>query len=192
MNDTALRAESQSATSHKESVTYGAHPYDITHMVFKDDKHEKFYYEKLGQVRYQGWQTSGSVRVVRLAFNLYTDRTPGVDEYKCKDEQVRECKDTKEEETEALDEPSPDDMEEKRSPALAYGVLVLIFGAAAGGIYFFRTYRKEGEDFIDDDDEEDEEEIYEKEEEENDGSGGDTGENEDMDGDDDCFYGEDE
>ena len=42
MNDTALRAESQSATSHKESVTYGAHPYDITHMVFKDDKHIKF------------------------------------------------------------------------------------------------------------------------------------------------------
>ncbi len=92
MNNTALRAESQSATSHKESVTYGAHPYDITHMVFKDDKYEKFYYEKLGQVRYQGWQTSGSVRVVRLAFNLYTDRTPGVDEYKRKDEQVRECK----------------------------------------------------------------------------------------------------
>ena len=92
MNNTALRAESQSATSHKASVTYGAHPYDITHMVFKDDKHEKFYYEKLGQVRYQGWQTSGSVRVVRLAFNLYTDGTPGVDEYKRKDEQVRECK----------------------------------------------------------------------------------------------------
>ena len=34
---------------------------------------------------HQGWQTSGSVRVVRLAFNLYTDGTPSVDDYKRKD-----------------------------------------------------------------------------------------------------------
>ena len=40
---------------------------------------------------HQGWQTSGSVRVVRLAFNLYTDGTPSVDDYKRKDEQIREC-----------------------------------------------------------------------------------------------------
>jgi len=40
----------------------------------------------------EGWQTSGSVRVVRLAFNLYTDGTPSVDNYKRKDEQVGECK----------------------------------------------------------------------------------------------------
>ena len=55
-----------------------------------------------------------------------------------------------------------------RSPALAYGVLALLIGIAAGGIYFFRSYRREGEDFTDD--EEDEEEIYEKEDEENDGN----------------------
>lgn len=67
----------------------------------------------------------------------------------------QEPEDTKEEETEALDEPSPDDMEEKRSPPLAYGVLALLIGIAAGGIYFFRSYRREGEDFIDEDDEED-------------------------------------
>lgn len=46
-------------------------------------------------------------------------------------------------------------MEEKRSPALACGVLELLIGIAAGGIYFFRSYRREGEDFIDEDDEED-------------------------------------
>lgn len=114
--NTALRAEVQS-TNNK-------------HMVFADKEHEKFYFEKLGQARYQdcyhqsliyvlgisrdtrehfsqiydiktgnvkpeclhqGWQTSGSVRVVRLAFNLYTDGTPSVEDYKRKDEQIAEC-----------------------------------------------------------------------------------------------------
>lgn len=99
--------------------------------IFADREHEKFYYEKLEQVRYQdcyhqsliyilgisedtrthfdqiydsktgcikpeclqeGWQTSGSVNVVRLAFNLYTDGTPSVDDYKRKDEQIDECR----------------------------------------------------------------------------------------------------
>ena len=117
MNNTVLRAEAQSANN--------------THMVFANEEHEKFYYEKLGQARYQdcyhkaliyilgisedtrnhfsqiydiksgyikteclhqGWQTSGSVRVVRLVFNLYTDGTPSVDDYKRKDEQVNECR----------------------------------------------------------------------------------------------------
>ena len=100
MTNTALRAGAQSANN--------------THMVFANENHEKFYFEKLEQARYQdcyhkaliyilgisedtrnhfsqiydiksgcikpkclhqGWQTSGTVRVVRLAFNLYTDRT---------------------------------------------------------------------------------------------------------------------
>ncbi len=100
-------------------------------MVFYNEEHEKFYYEKLGQARcqdechkaliyvlgisrdtrehfsqiydiktgdikreclHQGWQTSGSVRVVRLAFNLYTDVTPSVNDYKSRDEQLRECR----------------------------------------------------------------------------------------------------
>ena len=41
---------------------------------------------------HQGWQTNGSVKVVRLAFNLYTDGTPSVDDYKRKDEQINECR----------------------------------------------------------------------------------------------------
>ena len=131
MNNTALRAGAQSAKGHKESVAYGDHPYDRAHMVFTDGEHEKFYYEKLEQARYQdcyhkaliyilgisedtrnhfsqiydiksgcikteclhqGWQTSGSARVVRLAFNLYTDGTPGVDDYESREEQVGECR----------------------------------------------------------------------------------------------------
>ncbi len=117
MNNTALRAGAQSANN--------------THMVFTDSEHEKFYYEKLEQARYQdcyhkaliyilgisedtrnhfsqiydmksgcvkteclhqGWQTSGSVKVVRLAFNLYTDGTPSIDDYKRKAEQIGECR----------------------------------------------------------------------------------------------------
>lgn len=41
---------------------------------------------------HQGWQTSGSVRVVRLAFNLYTDGTPSVEDYESRDEQISKCK----------------------------------------------------------------------------------------------------
>ncbi len=117
MNNTALRAGAQSANN--------------THMVFANEEHEKFYYEKLEQARYQdcyhkaliyilgisedtrnhfsqiydmksgcvkpkclyeGWQTSGSMRVVRLAFNLYTNGTPSVDDDKSGDEQLSECK----------------------------------------------------------------------------------------------------
>ncbi len=86
-------------------------------IIFISDAHEKFYYEKLKEVRYQdvyhkalcyclgisddtrrniksiydfktgcvkteclheGWQTSGSVKVVRMAFNLYCNGTPSV------------------------------------------------------------------------------------------------------------------
>ena len=107
MNNTALRAEVRSTNN--------------THMVFANEEHEKFYYEKLEKARYQdcyhkaliyilgisedtrshfsqiydiksgyikteclhqGWQASRSVRVVRLAFNLYTNGTPSVDDYK--------------------------------------------------------------------------------------------------------------
>ena len=86
-------------------------------IIFISDAHEKFYYEKLQEVRYQdvyhkalcyclgingdtrknadriynfktgsvktkclheGWQTSGSLKVVRMAFNLYCNSTPRV------------------------------------------------------------------------------------------------------------------
>ena len=96
-------------------------------IIFISEAHEKFYYEKLKEVRYQdvyhkalcyclgisddtrrnanriydfktgcvkteclqeGWQTSGSVKVVRMAFNLYCNGTPSVDDYKDAEEQI--------------------------------------------------------------------------------------------------------
>ena len=115
MNSTALGAEN----TKKESI------------IFISEAHEKFYYEKLKEVRYQdvyhkalcyclginddtrrnanriydfktgcvkteclheGWQTSGSVKIVRMAFNLYCNGTPSVDDYKDTEEQINECR----------------------------------------------------------------------------------------------------
>ncbi len=89
-------------------------------IIFISDAHEKFYYEKLKEVRdqdvyhkalvyclgisddtrrniysiynfktgcvkteclHEGWQTSGSVKVVRMAYNLYCNGTPSVLDY---------------------------------------------------------------------------------------------------------------
>jgi len=115
MNSTAL-----GATAEKEGK-----------IIFISDAHEKFYYEKLKEVRYQdvyhkalcyclgicndtrenvyriydfktgnvkteclqeGWQTSGSQKVVRMAFNLYCNGTPSVYDYEDAEEQLTECK----------------------------------------------------------------------------------------------------
>jgi hypothetical protein len=40
----------------------------------------------------EGWQTSGSERVVRLAFNLYCNGTPSVDDDERTEVQLTECK----------------------------------------------------------------------------------------------------
>lgn len=40
----------------------------------------------------EGWQTSGSLRVIRLAFNLYTNGTASVDDYEDEEEKLNECK----------------------------------------------------------------------------------------------------
>ena len=115
MNSTAL-----GATAEKEGK-----------IIFISDAHEKFYIEKLKEVRYQdvyhkalcyclgicndtrenayriydfktgnvkteclheGWQTSGSQKVVRMAFNLYCNGTPSVYDYEDAEEQLSECK----------------------------------------------------------------------------------------------------
>ena len=41
---------------------------------------------------HEGWQTSGSVKVVRRAFNLYCNAIPNVDDYKDTEEQINECR----------------------------------------------------------------------------------------------------
>ena len=40
----------------------------------------------------EDWQTSGSVKVVRMAFNLYCNGTPSVNDYSEAEEQMGECK----------------------------------------------------------------------------------------------------
>lgn len=39
----------------------------------------------------EGWQTSGSERIVRMAFNLYCNGTPSVGDYDDVDEKLHEC-----------------------------------------------------------------------------------------------------
>ena len=41
---------------------------------------------------HEGWQTSGSVRIVRMAFNLYCNGTPSVDCTEDAEEQLKECR----------------------------------------------------------------------------------------------------
>ena len=41
---------------------------------------------------HEGWQTSGSLKVVRMAFNLYRNGTPSVLDYDDAEEQVDECR----------------------------------------------------------------------------------------------------
>ena len=113
------------------STALGATAENEGKMIFISEAHEKFYYEKLKEVRYQdvyhealcyclgicndtrenayriydfktgnvkpeclheGWQTSGSQRVVRMAFNLYCNGTPSVDDYDDAEEQLAECR----------------------------------------------------------------------------------------------------
>lgn len=40
----------------------------------------------------EGWQTSGSIKIVRMAFNLYCNSTPSVDDHQTTEEQLDECK----------------------------------------------------------------------------------------------------
>ena len=57
---------------------------------------EQIYDFKTGYVKteclHEGWQTSGSVKVVRMAFNLYCNATPSVDDYTDAEEQISECR----------------------------------------------------------------------------------------------------
>ena len=56
---------------------------------------DRIYDFRTGNVKPQclceGWLTSGSARVIRMAFNLYCNGTPSVYDKKKKDDQLREC-----------------------------------------------------------------------------------------------------
>lgn len=46
----------------------------------------------LPECLHEGWQTSGSLKVVRMAFNLYCNGTPSVSDYEDTEEQLDECR----------------------------------------------------------------------------------------------------
>lgn len=116
MNNTALSAGAENANQTNmvfESKAHETFYYEkLSQARYQDAYHEALLYilgisedtrahfdsiydMKSGCIRTEclkeGWQTSGSMRVVRLAFNLYTDGTPSVGDYKRKDEQIDEC-----------------------------------------------------------------------------------------------------
>ena len=57
---------------------------------------EKVYDLKNGEIQtevlQEGWQTSGSKRAIRLAFNLYTNGIASVDDYEDEEEKLYECR----------------------------------------------------------------------------------------------------
>ncbi|MCD7724709.1 MAG: DUF6075 family protein [Clostridiales bacterium] len=40
----------------------------------------------------EGWITSGSARIIRMAFNLYCNGTPSVEDYKRQEDRMSECR----------------------------------------------------------------------------------------------------
>lgn len=113
------------------STALGAKKDKNEKIVFISEAHEKFYYEKLEEVRrkdvyhkslcyclginseareninniydfntgcvnteclQEPWQTSASMKVIRMAFNLYCNNTPSVDDYSDAEEQIKECR----------------------------------------------------------------------------------------------------
>ena len=57
---------------------------------------DRIYDFKTGYVKteclWEGWQTSGSMRIVRMAFNLYCNNTPSVFDIEDTDRQIEECR----------------------------------------------------------------------------------------------------
>lgn len=57
---------------------------------------KKIYDFKTGYVQTEclneGWQTSGSMKIVRMAFNLYCNGTPSVEDSEDAEEQLQECR----------------------------------------------------------------------------------------------------
>ena len=117
MNNTALRAEAPSASNkhmvfaneeHKrfyEEKLAQAGCQDCYHMALiyilgiSEDTRKHFrqiYDMKSGCIKteclHQVWQTGSSRKIVRLAFNLYTNGTPDIDHYEDRDEQINECR----------------------------------------------------------------------------------------------------
>ena len=115
MNSTALGAGAEAATKFNYiSETHEKFYYDKLELVRHKDVYHKalvyclginsdtrrnvdtIYDFERGYVKteclQEGWQTSGSVKVVIMAFNLYCNATPSVDDYTDAEEQMSECR----------------------------------------------------------------------------------------------------
>jgi len=114
MNSTALRAE-ETKTKHMIFISEAHEQFyyeKLKEVRYQDAYHkalvyclgisndtrnhiDKIYDFKTGCVKTEclkeGWQTSGSVKVVRMAFNLYCNGTPSVLDYGNEEEQLSEC-----------------------------------------------------------------------------------------------------
>lgn len=116
MNNTALRAEVQDANNthmvfaneqhekfYHEKLAQ-ARSQDCYHQalvyilgISRDTRNhfDQIYDIRSGSIRteclHEGWQTSGSVKVVRLAFDLYSGGSPSIYDYGDSDEQIGEC-----------------------------------------------------------------------------------------------------
>lgn len=57
---------------------------------------DRIYDFKTGYVKpeclQEGWQTSGSLKVVRMAFNLYCNGMPSVNDYIKEEDKIKECR----------------------------------------------------------------------------------------------------
>lgn len=80
-------------------------------ILFISDKHRLFYEENIDRVRekdcyhmaliytlgmnadclFSGWQTSGSMKVIRMAFNLYCNSMPSIDCFTGEENKLREA-----------------------------------------------------------------------------------------------------
>ena len=114
MTNTALRAEN----SNSRTITFKSKEHEKFYMEYlkkcryQDVYHQalvyclgidrdtrenvnKIYNFKTGCVKteslQEGWQTSGSLRIVRMAFNLYCNGTPSVGDYEAEEDQLKEC-----------------------------------------------------------------------------------------------------
>ena len=114
MTNTALRAEN----SNSRTITFKSKEHEKFYMEYlkkcryQDVYHQalvyclgidrdtrenvnKIYNFKTGCVKteslQEGWRTSGSLRIVRMAFNLYCNGTPSVGDYEAEEDQLKEC-----------------------------------------------------------------------------------------------------
>ena len=113
MTNTALRAEN----SNSRTITFKSKEHEKFYMEYlkkcryQDVYHQalvyclgidrdtrnnvnKIYNFKTGCVKteclQEGWQTSGSLRIVRMAFNLYCNGTPSVGDYEAEEDQLKD------------------------------------------------------------------------------------------------------